>query len=166
MTTRRGWIALAALLAGVAAVNFLCMPGEFLAGDPHAWREEARSIVLSGELNVPRAGLLGQRGAYFAQNERNGLHYSKFGIANSLLAVPPILLEKALGGDITRHGTRPACCSPTSGTWCSAWPSPPCSTRCRRPTRRTSACACCGSSERCTAPRSGSTSGRKTRRST
>jgi len=108
MTTRRGWIALAALLAGVAAVNFLCMPGEFLAGDPHAWREEARSIVLSGELNVPRAGLLGQRGAYFAQNERNGLHYSKFGIANSLLAVPPMLLEKALGGDITRRGQPPS----------------------------------------------------------
>ena len=115
MTTRRGWIALAALLAGVAAVNFLWMPGEFLAGDPHAWREEARSIVLSGELNVPRAGLLGQRGAYFAQNERNGLHYSKFGIANSLLAVPPILLEKALGGDITRRGHPPSAFSSNIG---------------------------------------------------
>jgi hypothetical protein len=104
----RRWTVLAALLAGVAAVNFLCMPGEFAAGDPHVWREETRSIVLSGELNVPSAGLLGERGAYFAQNERNGLHYSKFGIANSLLAVPPLWLEKALGGDITRPGRLPS----------------------------------------------------------
>jgi hypothetical protein len=91
-------------------VNFIWMPGEFLAGDPHAWREETRSLLLAGELNVPRdtAHLIGERGTYFPQNERNGLYYSKFGIANSLLALPPMWLEQALGGDIGRRGYVPS----------------------------------------------------------
>ena len=66
------------------------MPGEFLAGDPHAWREETRSILLTGTLNVPRdtALIIDEQGQYFPRNERNGLYYSKFGIANSLIALP------------------------------------------------------------------------------
>ena len=87
------------------------MPGEFLAGDPHAWREETRSLLLAGELNVPRETTLvlnSERGQYFAQNERNGLYYSKFGIANSLLAVPPMWLERALGGDIGHRSYVPS----------------------------------------------------------
>jgi hypothetical protein len=102
MTMRRGRPVLVALLVGVAAVNFLCMPGEFLSGDPHAWRQEARSILLTGELNVGSRPPLGERGQYFAQNERNGLYYSKFGIANALLALPPAALERAMGRDIGR----------------------------------------------------------------
>jgi hypothetical protein len=86
------------------------MPAEFLAGDPHTWREEARSLLLAGELNVPRdtALSLGERGQYFAQSERNGLYYSKFGIVNTLLAVPPLWLERALGGNIERYGYEPS----------------------------------------------------------
>lgn len=108
--TRISRIAVLALLLGVAAVNFIWMPGEFLAGDPHAWREETRSLLLSGELNVPRDTVfkISERGEYFAQNERNGLYYSKFGIANSLLAAPPMWLERALGGDIGRRGFVPS----------------------------------------------------------
>jgi hypothetical protein len=91
-------------------VNFIWMPAEFLAGDPHTWREEARSMLLGGELNVPRdtALELGERGQYFVQSERNGLYYSKFGIVNSLLALPPMWLERALGGDIGRRGYVPS----------------------------------------------------------
>lgn len=90
------------------------MPGEFLSGDPHAWREETRSILLAGELNVPPqavTALVGRGadpGQYFVRNERNGLFYSKFGIANSLLAVPPLWLERALGGDLSRPGYQPS----------------------------------------------------------
>ena len=87
------------LLTVVAAVNILWMPAEFLAGDPHYWREEARSILLSGELHVPvrdeRDFIV--RGMYLVQNEGNGLYYSKYGIGNALLAVPPMLLGYALG---------------------------------------------------------------------
>jgi hypothetical protein len=91
-------------------VNFIWMPGEFLAGDPHAWREETRSLLVAGELNVPLVTVvkISERGQYFAQNERNGLYYSKFGIANSLLALPPMWLERALGGDITQRGYVPS----------------------------------------------------------
>jgi hypothetical protein len=86
------------------------MPAEFLAGDPNAWREETRSLVIAGELNVPEETVLriSERGQYFAQNERNGLYYSKFGIANSLLAVPPMWLERALGGDVGHRGYVPS----------------------------------------------------------
>jgi hypothetical protein len=91
-------------------VNFIWMPAEFLAGDPHTWREEARSMLLVGGLNVPRdtALELGDRGQYFVQNERNGLYYSKFGIVNSLLALPPMWLERVLGGNIERYGYKPS----------------------------------------------------------
>ena len=86
------------------------MPGEFLSGDAHTWREEARSMLLGGELNVPRdtALSLGERGQYFVQSERNGLYYSKFGIVNSLLALPPLWLERALGGNIEQRGYEPS----------------------------------------------------------
>jgi hypothetical protein len=101
---------LLALLLGVAAVNFIWMPGEFLSGDPHAWREETRSLLLYGELNVPfeAADMGSERGQYLTQNERNGLYYSKFGIANSLLALPPMWLERALGGNIEQRGRSPS----------------------------------------------------------
>jgi hypothetical protein len=107
---RSARIAALALLLGVAAVNFIWMPGEFLGGDPHTWREEARSMLLGGELNVPRETALdlGERGQYFVQSERNGLYYSKFGIVNSLLALPPMWLERALGGNIERYGYKPS----------------------------------------------------------
>src|SRR5688500_14657274 len=98
------------LLLGVAAVNFLWMPGEIIPGDPNAWREETRSILLSVELHVP-SGLAtgtGEHGQYSAQNQRNGLYYSKFGIANSLLALPPVWLERALGRDISRRAQAPS----------------------------------------------------------
>jgi hypothetical protein len=86
------------------------MPGEFLAGDPHAWREETRSILLTGTLNVPRdtALIIDEQGQYFPRNERNGLYYSKFGIANSLIALPPMWLDRALGGDIAKRGYVPS----------------------------------------------------------
>ena len=94
------------LLLGVAAVNFLWMPASLLPGDPHAWREEARSILVRGELHIPTTNPaeLGERGSSFAQNERNGLYYSKFGIANSLFSLPPMWLDRALGSDIAPRG--------------------------------------------------------------
>jgi hypothetical protein len=86
------------LLLVVAVVGFLWMPAQFAAGDPLAWREEARSL-LAGELSVPApvAQSLGAPGQYFTLNERTGLYYSKYGIANSLMSLPPMWLERTLG---------------------------------------------------------------------
>jgi hypothetical protein len=102
--------ALAALLIGIAALNFAWMPGEFLGGDPYAWREETRSLLLAGELNVPTetARDFGERGMHFVLNEHDGLRYVKYGIANSLLALPPMWLDRALGGNIEERRSLPS----------------------------------------------------------
>lgn len=98
-----------ALLLGIATINVLWMPAEIVAGDPNAWREETRSLLLSGELHVPRGTgeKSGARGQYFVENERTGLYYSKYGIANSLLAAPPLLLDLAAGRGIGQRGAHP-----------------------------------------------------------
>jgi len=90
----------AILLFGVAVTGILWMPGEFLSGDPNAWREETRSLLLGGELHVPAefARQYGEPGQYFVRNERNGLYYSKYGIGNAILALPPLWLERETRG--------------------------------------------------------------------
>ena len=52
---------------------------------PACWSEETRSLLLHGELNVPAgyAQRLGEPGQYFVRNERTGLYYSKYGLANA-----------------------------------------------------------------------------------
>jgi hypothetical protein len=99
---RSGRVASFCLLLAFAALGFVWMPAEFLAGDPVAWREEARSLVLTGRLSIPEEVALGfgEPGQYFARNERTGLYYSKYGIVNTLLAVPPLWLEGVFGGDV------------------------------------------------------------------
>lgn len=103
-------MAVATLVLGMAAVNFVWMPGEFLDGDPHAWREETRSLLLHGELKVPAAYAqrFGEPGQYFVRNERTGLYYSKYGVANVLFTLPPMWLQQAVGGDITVTGRLPS----------------------------------------------------------
>jgi hypothetical protein len=107
---RASWIVLAALVCGMTVVNFLWMPGEFLAADPHAWREEARSLLVHGELNVPAeyAKAFGEPGQYFVRNERTGLYYSKYGVGNVLFTLPPMWLQQQLDGNITAVGTFPS----------------------------------------------------------
>src|SRR5262249_22898486 len=87
------------LALAVVLVNFVAMPGEFLRGDPAAWREEARSIVAAGELAVPArvAERYGQPGQYFARNEKTGAYYLKYGLMNALMLVPPLFVERVTG---------------------------------------------------------------------
>jgi hypothetical protein len=94
----------------VALVNFAWMPGEFLDGDPAAWREEARSIVLRGELSVPEdfAARFQQPGQYFVRNEANGRYYSKYGIMNAVMSLPPLWLQAASSGGLSAPGTYPS----------------------------------------------------------
>jgi hypothetical protein len=96
--------------AAVALVNFVSMPGQFLDGDPAAWREEARSILLRGELNVPEkfAASFYEPGQYFVRNELNGRYYSKYGVLNTLMSLPPLWAQKAAGGNISETGTYPS----------------------------------------------------------
>jgi hypothetical protein len=96
--------------AAVALVNFAWMPGQFLDGDPAAWREEARSILLRGELSVPEkfAASFFEPGQYFVRNELNGRYYSKYGLMNTVMSLPPLWAQAATGGDISAVGTYPS----------------------------------------------------------
>ena len=107
---RRSNLVLVALVLCVAALNFALMPAEFLSGDPQAWREETRSLLLRGELNVPGGYVqgFGEPGQYFVRNERTGLHYSKYGIGNVLFTLPPMWFQQAVGGDLGVVGRLPS----------------------------------------------------------
>ncbi len=98
------------LAAAVAAFNFAAMPGQFLDGDPAAWREEARSLLLAGELAVPgeSAGRFGEAGQYFVRNQATGRWYSKYGVMNSLMALPPLWAQRLAGGDVSERLTYPS----------------------------------------------------------
>jgi hypothetical protein len=98
------------LAAAVAVFNFAWMPGQFLDGDPAAWREEARSIALRGELAVPAefAARFFEPGQYFVRNESNGRYYSKYGVMNALMSLPPLWAQAAAGSDIATPGTYPS----------------------------------------------------------
>lgn len=98
------------LAAAVGLFNFAWMPGQFLDGDPAAWREEARSIVLRGELGVPAefAARFFEPGQYFVRNDLNGRYYSKYGVMNALMSLPPLWGQAAAGGDIATPGTYPS----------------------------------------------------------
>ncbi len=100
------WIAPTALVVVVFAINFAAMPATWWAGDPSAWREEARSILRDGVLhvNTQYAEHIGEPGQYFVFNARNGWWYSKYGFMNSLMALPPTALEAAIQGQIPGAG--------------------------------------------------------------
>lgn len=97
-------------MIGTVIVNLVWMPGEFIPGDPAAWREEARSLLVRGELNVPssHAARVGEAGQYYVRNEQNGLYYSKYGVANLLFAVPPMWLQQLAGDDLSVAGRLPS----------------------------------------------------------
>jgi len=100
------WIAPTALLVVVFAINFAAMPATWWAGDPSAWREEARSLLRDGALhvNTQYAEHIGQPGQYFVFNPQRGWWYSKYGLMNSLMTLPPTALEAAIHGRIPGVG--------------------------------------------------------------
>jgi hypothetical protein len=85
-----------ALLLVIALIDLAAMPGEFWGGDPTAWREETRSIILSGQLNVPVefAERYGEPGQFYVKHPVSGLYYAKFGLVNSLMSLPPMWVQK------------------------------------------------------------------------
>ncbi len=90
------------LLAVVLLVGFVTLPARQYPGDPNAWREEARSLLVQGRLGVDPeiAGALGERGQFFVRNPRDGRWYSKYGIVNTLLNTVPLLAEYAVTGSL------------------------------------------------------------------
>jgi hypothetical protein len=95
-----GWGQLAFVFLAISLLNALLMPNQLLPGDPDIWLAEAQSIVQRGELAVgPEFDHCGAPGQYFVRNSRNGHLYSKYGLASSLLMLPPVALNYAMHGD-------------------------------------------------------------------
>jgi hypothetical protein len=83
-------------------INVATMPGMHYGGDPDAMREEARNIVLHSSLaaDPEMATHLGEPGQFFVVNPRDHRYYSKYGLMNSLMYVPPLLVERLLRGRV------------------------------------------------------------------
>lgn len=87
------------LLAG-GLLSLATMPGETYVGDPGASMEEAFQLVNHGHFWIPRENVRlmqseENEGQYYALNERTGRFYSKYGVACTLILVPPVLAYKA-----------------------------------------------------------------------
>ena len=76
------------------------MPAKIWSADPAIWRHEALAILQHGRLWIDPAvaTALGSRGEYFVLNSADGHYYSKFGIFNTVMALPPMLAERLLTG--------------------------------------------------------------------
>jgi len=110
-------LTLLGLVALVVAVGVATAPRELYPGDPYAYREEARSLLLSSGLHVQAdvPARLGAPGQYAVFNPRRQAWYSKHGVMNSLIALPPLLGEWVATGDL------PALTSPSRLRWVNAW---------------------------------------------
>jgi hypothetical protein len=90
------------VIATILVVNLLAMPRFFNAGDPFTWREEARSILRTGSLSIDstHAAAFGEPGQFFVINHSNGLWYSKYGLMNSIMSIPPTFVEASITGRV------------------------------------------------------------------
>ena len=90
-----------ALCGFVFAVNLITMPRTSYSGDPVAMRMATVSLIDEGKLDIaPARAQLSTRGQFFVENSRNGKFYSKYGIFNSLMFLPPIFMDKKLPSSI------------------------------------------------------------------
>jgi hypothetical protein len=110
--SQRVILAWSGLLVGVAIIGVLMMPAGVWVGDPTCWREETRSILHGFKLAIdPKvtSDFNGgnEPGQYFVQNPRNGLWYSKYGIVNSLMSLPPMLVQRIIFADTAAYRAAP-----------------------------------------------------------
>jgi hypothetical protein len=102
---RRAFILLMLL---VLAIEVLSMPRQLCPGDPSAWTAEARSLFLTGHLSIDPSVVvsLGMPGQYFVANYSDGHWYSKYGIVNSLMSLPPLIAQHAIDGNVDMPDVR------------------------------------------------------------
>lgn len=90
------------VLLSVFLIGFISMPREEYIADPMAVRCETVSLINKGNLAVPEeiSSGFGDKGQYFFENPVTHKRYSKYGIGNSLMNVPPLLVEKLYNGKL------------------------------------------------------------------
>lgn len=89
-------VALWLLLLVVAVIGILSMPREEYSGDARVLRCGTVALINYGDIDVPARlaqGLESNSGNYFFENSVHKF-YSKYGILNDLLYVPPLLVQK------------------------------------------------------------------------
>jgi hypothetical protein len=102
---KRGSFHLPLLLAVIVAALVAVLPSEvFSNGDAMAMRAGAIRLLDQGRIDVPPgyAENFGERGQYFYQRESDQRWHSKYGIANTLIYLPPLAIERAVTGEL-RH---------------------------------------------------------------
>jgi hypothetical protein len=104
-------IAPAAVGLAVLVWQILSMPGATLPADPWAPRAEAEILLREGRWGLTPAeaalwpGLIETPGQYFFHNPATGRFYSKYGVLNTALALPP---RRARAVGLSRRGPGPA----------------------------------------------------------
>ena len=103
--------ALLCLLAIVFIVNLIGFPREEYQADLRAARFETVSLINNGSLAIPESIATGfghsERGQFFYQNTARNESFSKYGIINGLIYIPPLLVEKWYTGELPyRSGNR------------------------------------------------------------
>ncbi len=94
------------LLLGIALFQVVTMPAFFYPGDNFAPRAAAVNLLTTGDIGIePSArpeleSFLRQKGQYFFERDGSGRLYSKYGIGNTLLCLPPLLADRLTGGDL------------------------------------------------------------------
>ncbi len=90
-----------ALLGLTATLLVGTMPAEIYPGDAFAFREEARNMLLHRSLDVGGGVQMPSApGQYFVKNPVDGLYYSKYGVVNGLMSLPPLAAEWLLSGKV------------------------------------------------------------------
>lgn len=104
-STRGSKRCFALTLAIVIIVLIVTMPAFFYPGDNFIPRAEAAHFLMTGEVGIPlsRVDELGEfveHGNYFVENNIKGRFFSKYGVAYTLLYLPPMALEKSIAGKL------------------------------------------------------------------
>jgi hypothetical protein len=96
------------LIAGIAILQLLTMPGFFYRGDNFAARAVSINLLRNGELGIPvndkllLADLIeaDEKDRFFVLNHKKGKLYSKYGVGDSLIYLPPVWAELAYSGQL------------------------------------------------------------------
>ena len=90
------------LLALILIVNVITMPSRPYIADPVYTRKASINLINKGAINIPVPNIGGgnERGQYFYENVEKSKWYSKYGIMNTLMFTPPLLLEKCYTGQL------------------------------------------------------------------
>jgi len=108
------------LLSGCALFLFLTMPANICPGDTYASRSESAHLINTGSLgfdysfksvptgesrDIPEGNFyvgefLDVKGEYFFENDAKQKFFSKYGIMNTIMFLPPLLAEKIFTGHI------------------------------------------------------------------